>query len=282
MGWVGRLTLFACSIVHFLACFFLACYFARLLDCSLTPLLLCSLACSFASQFADFFAPRSLTVLLHTGFAQMILDKNCDPTHEELENSCSVLNGRDERLLQWITESGLVSLVADNVGSRAGNRIFGMLWGTTGADVVCWFSLRLKGCRRFRPRTRPSLITQCPCTSTPWLVIIDPRFVFSSNFASHFSARLAWLAYTRDSSSSASTSENSGTSPNSRATSAPRSGSDASLPRRRSVCRKRWAALRTLSRLFERVRSAWRGGLVDLEPERRGCEWAVLIVPFPL
>lgn len=45
----------------------------------------------------------------------MILDNNCAPTHEQMENSCAVLNGRDEKLLQWITDSGLVSLIADNV-----------------------------------------------------------------------------------------------------------------------------------------------------------------------
>jgi hypothetical protein len=31
-----------------------------------------------------------------------------------VENSCAVLEGRDERLLQWITDSGLVALIADN------------------------------------------------------------------------------------------------------------------------------------------------------------------------
>ena len=53
-------------------------------------------------------------VCLHTGFAQMLLEMNKHPDPHAVENSCAVLEGRDERLLQWITDSGLVALIADN------------------------------------------------------------------------------------------------------------------------------------------------------------------------
>src|SRR4051812_40775894 len=52
-------------------------------------------------------------VCLHTGFAQMILEMNKQPDQQKLEHSCAALDGRDRKLLQWITDSGLVSLIAD-------------------------------------------------------------------------------------------------------------------------------------------------------------------------
>jgi hypothetical protein len=53
--------------------------------------------------------------VLHTGFATMILEMNRNPD-ERLHNSCAVLNGRDKKLLNWITDSGLAILIADNYG----------------------------------------------------------------------------------------------------------------------------------------------------------------------
>jgi kynurenine formamidase len=53
-------------------------------------------------------------VCLHTGFAQMLLEMNREPDAHAVEHSCAVLEGRDQRLLQWITDSGLAALIADN------------------------------------------------------------------------------------------------------------------------------------------------------------------------
>ena len=53
-------------------------------------------------------------VCLHTGFAQLILEMGKKPDGAVLANACAGLDGRDKRLLQWITESGLVALIADN------------------------------------------------------------------------------------------------------------------------------------------------------------------------
>ena len=58
-------------------------------------------------------------VCLHTGFAQMILEMNREPDAHALENCCAVLEGRDRRLLQWITDTGLAALVADNYAVEA-------------------------------------------------------------------------------------------------------------------------------------------------------------------
>jgi hypothetical protein len=53
-------------------------------------------------------------VCFHTGFADIVLGMAGRPDHHTLENSCAVLNGRDERLLQWIIDSGLAVIGCDN------------------------------------------------------------------------------------------------------------------------------------------------------------------------
>lgn len=56
---------------------------------------------------------------LHTGFAEMILEMNHDPDIAVLNAACAVLDGRDRRLLQWISDSGIAALIADNYGVEA-------------------------------------------------------------------------------------------------------------------------------------------------------------------
>ncbi len=53
-------------------------------------------------------------VCVHTGFAQAVLDMKGDPDAHKLHSICPVLKGLDERLLKWITDSGLAVLIADN------------------------------------------------------------------------------------------------------------------------------------------------------------------------
>lgn len=53
-------------------------------------------------------------VCLHTGFAQRLVDMGGQPDPEVLHGACAALDGRDERLKQWITDSGLTALIADN------------------------------------------------------------------------------------------------------------------------------------------------------------------------
>ena len=53
-------------------------------------------------------------VCVHTGFAEVVLGMNRDPDVERLHSSCAVLDGTDRKLLQWITDSGLAVLIADN------------------------------------------------------------------------------------------------------------------------------------------------------------------------
>ena len=55
-------------------------------------------------------------VCLRTGFAQLLLDMNKQPDVETLFKTTCALDGRDPKLLQWITDSGLVALLADNYG----------------------------------------------------------------------------------------------------------------------------------------------------------------------
>lgn len=58
-------------------------------------------------------APGDMLVL-RTGFAEMVLEMQRQPDEEKLNSHCSALDGRDERLLQWITDSGIAALAADN------------------------------------------------------------------------------------------------------------------------------------------------------------------------
>lgn len=53
-------------------------------------------------------------VCLHTGFADMLLELKKNPDPKMLHGTCSGLDGRDDKLLQWISDSGLACLVADN------------------------------------------------------------------------------------------------------------------------------------------------------------------------
>ena len=58
-------------------------------------------------------------VCLHTGFAQALLGMDRQPDAERLARFGAVLDGRDSKLLQWITDSGLAVLVADNYAVEA-------------------------------------------------------------------------------------------------------------------------------------------------------------------
>lgn len=58
-------------------------------------------------------------VCLHTGFAQMLLDMKGEPDGQVLQNACAALDGRDRKLLNWVTDSGLAVLVADNYAVEA-------------------------------------------------------------------------------------------------------------------------------------------------------------------
>lgn len=58
-------------------------------------------------------------VCFHTGFAQAVLGMGKQPTHVALEHTGTVLDGRDERLLQWITDTGVAAIAADNYAVEA-------------------------------------------------------------------------------------------------------------------------------------------------------------------
>ncbi|MYN13928.1 cyclase family protein [Pusillimonas sp. TS35] len=56
---------------------------------------------------------------LHTGFAQKLVDMQGKPDPYVLHHSCAVLDGRDEALKQWIADSGISVLIADNFAVEA-------------------------------------------------------------------------------------------------------------------------------------------------------------------
>jgi kynurenine formamidase len=53
-------------------------------------------------------------VCFHTGFAQLIMAMGGDPDPDVLHSACPVLDGRDPQLLQWISETNIAALCADN------------------------------------------------------------------------------------------------------------------------------------------------------------------------
>ena len=53
-------------------------------------------------------------LLLHTGFATEVLRWNRDPDPVKIHTMCTYLDARDDALLEWITDSQISALVADN------------------------------------------------------------------------------------------------------------------------------------------------------------------------
>jgi kynurenine formamidase len=69
------------------------------------------------SQKADVEAGDFLC--LYTGYADAVLSMNRKPDKARLATVAAELNGRDTRLLNWITDSGLVAICADNLAVEA-------------------------------------------------------------------------------------------------------------------------------------------------------------------
>lgn len=57
---------------------------------------------------------RGDMLLLHTGFADLLLELGDRLVREDVHDHCCALEGRDEKLLQWISDSCIAALVADN------------------------------------------------------------------------------------------------------------------------------------------------------------------------
>lgn len=71
-------------------------------------------------QFMEIMEKDNVTVetgdilCLHTGLGQLIMDAAGDPP-DSLRTSCAVMDGADKDLLQWITDSGVAAIAADNL-----------------------------------------------------------------------------------------------------------------------------------------------------------------------
>lgn len=61
-------------------------------------------------------------VLIHTGWTQLVLSMGGRPDAGFLHQACAVLDGHDERLLQWISDTGLCALAADNFAVEHGHK----------------------------------------------------------------------------------------------------------------------------------------------------------------
>ena len=58
-------------------------------------------------------------LVLRTGFAETVVDMAGNPDAEALHQAGAVLNGADEKLLEWITQSGIAAICADNYAVEA-------------------------------------------------------------------------------------------------------------------------------------------------------------------
>ncbi|WP_171961941.1 cyclase family protein [Bordetella trematum] len=58
-------------------------------------------------------------LVLRTGFAELIMEMAGQPDAEQLHQACCVLDGADDALLQWITDSGIAAICADNYAVEA-------------------------------------------------------------------------------------------------------------------------------------------------------------------
>lgn len=58
-------------------------------------------------------------LVLRTGFAETVLEMAGEPDAETLHNAGAVLNGADQQLLDWITDSSIVCICADNYAVEA-------------------------------------------------------------------------------------------------------------------------------------------------------------------
>lgn len=57
---------------------------------------------------------RGDMVCLHTGLGDLIVGMNGQPVAQKLLTSCAGLDGGDQRLLDWITATGIAALISDN------------------------------------------------------------------------------------------------------------------------------------------------------------------------
>lgn len=58
-------------------------------------------------------------LVMRTGFAEAILEMGGHPDHAKLEQTGAVLDGSDQTLLNWITESGIATICCDNYAVEA-------------------------------------------------------------------------------------------------------------------------------------------------------------------
>ena len=58
-------------------------------------------------------------LVVRTGYAELLLAMDKRPDKARLDAACAVLDGRDDRLLAWITETGIAAIVADNYAVEA-------------------------------------------------------------------------------------------------------------------------------------------------------------------
>lgn len=84
-------------------------------------------------------------VCFWTGFDDLLLEMKKQPDPAALHNSCAVLDGRDEQLRQWVTDTGVVALISDNFAvedtGAAIKETHGHCWAHMPLHEHCLFKL---------------------------------------------------------------------------------------------------------------------------------------------
>jgi len=62
-------------------------------------------------------------VCFHTGLDDLIMQSPSSGPNETIKTACAVLDGEDERLLNWITQSRLSAIVSDNLAIEASSTL---------------------------------------------------------------------------------------------------------------------------------------------------------------
>jgi kynurenine formamidase len=62
-------------------------------------------------------------ICLHTGLGELIMNSPPEGPDPSIKTACAVLDGADPKILQWITDSGLVAIASDNLAIEASSTL---------------------------------------------------------------------------------------------------------------------------------------------------------------
>lgn len=102
---------------------------------------------------------------LYTGFSDVVREMGGHPDPEVLHNACAVLDGRDTRLQQWIANSGVAAIAADNYAVEGLPSKSGAIpCAAPPLHELCLFKLGIPGSHRELAHVQLDALRE-PCTA---------------------------------------------------------------------------------------------------------------------